>query len=82
MRNISLNSIVLVFALFPFTPNLLGFIDIEPYCLILCFFLLVFRFAEIKILPLDIFWILAASLATISSLPSNDLLIYEPSLVG
>ena len=60
MNKLSLNSLILLSALFPYSPNLLGFSDIEPFCFILCSIFIGLNISRVYFNFFDIPWILAA----------------------
>jgi len=65
---LDLNLIVFILALFPYSPNLIEFSDIEPTCLTVCVIYLATKVSDISIHKLDIAWIAAAIFALGSSL--------------
>jgi hypothetical protein len=57
MQTINLNKVVFFLALLPYSPNVLSFTDLEPFCFIICLLLLCKNLDQLNIKNIDMIWI-------------------------
>ena len=63
MRRFNLNQLVIFLAFLPYSPNLLSFTDLEPFCFIACSVLIVKNYKHVVLKQLDLLWIFAISVS-------------------
>ncbi len=67
MTRFNLNQLAIFLAFLPYSPNLISFTDLEPFCFLVCLILIVKNFRNIPIKHIDLVWILALSMSITAS---------------
>lgn len=82
MVSSKVNALVIFAALFPYSPNFISFVDLQPYCLVICAFSLFLQAKLIRLQTIDWLWILCLGLSIFLSMFFVETLTDVRILIG